>query len=199
MFLIFYILIEFSVIDNNKGSLVYRLSVVLALNQLACSMKFKEDFDFLLTMSSTRMEIFKSMLGAAVVVSIICSVLILIEQYIVDFLNNSFGFLNIIDPFHFFAAYSIENLLSQFVYFFMLCVFFSIFGLLMGSLFAVFVILLPLLALNFYRHDQLSNSFTAMKEFLMNFNVISGSVYLFIFSIIFALIAYLNIRKLPQK
>ena len=45
MFLVFYFLIKFSLINLGEGSLVYRLWVLIIF-QFAISMRFKEDFDF---------------------------------------------------------------------------------------------------------------------------------------------------------
>ena len=134
MFLLYIGLIKTSLINISSGSLVYRLwgSVIV---QFAWTMRFKEDFDFLLTLSNTRNDIFLSLLGVAFGFSAFFSGLIVLERLIVDHLNNVFGYHNITDPFHFFAPYSTDNLYLQFVFFLVLCVCLSIFGLLMGSLF----------------------------------------------------------------
>ena len=211
MFLLFYCLIKFSVINQSEGSLVYRLWV-LVITQFAISMRFKEDFDFLLTLSNTRNDIFQSLLGVAFGFSAFFSGLIVLERVIVDHLNNVFGYKNIVDPFHFFAPYSTDNLYLLFIFFLMLSVCLSIFGLLMGSLFYRFgkkftlafwlmfssipMIFFPLLL---WSRGQLAASIKAVGEFLGNFDVLAGSGYLLILAIVFGIAAYLNIRRLPQK
>lgn len=210
MFFIFYLLIKFSVINHTEGSLVYRLwgSVIV---QFAWTMRFKEDFDFLLTLNNTRNDIFLSLLGVAFGFSAFFSGLIVLERLIVDHLNNVFGYHNITDPFHFFAPYSTDNLYLQFVFFLVLCVCCSIFGLLLGSLFYRFgkkftlafwlmfssipMVFFPLLLWR----GRLSSSITAMGEFLKSFDILAGSGCLFFLIIVFGTAAYLNIRRLPQK
>jgi hypothetical protein len=134
LFFIFYPLIKFNVIGEHEGSLVYRLWVLLIV-QFGITMKFKEDFDFLLTLSNTRSVIFQSQLGVVFVFSSVISLLIVLERQIVDHLNNVFGFHNIIDPFHFLSPYGSDNIFMQFLFFFTFGVCLSLFGLLMGSLF----------------------------------------------------------------
>ena len=134
MILTFYPLIKLSVINPSQGSLVYRLSVLI-IYHFAISMRFREDFDYLLTLSSTRKDIFRSHLLVALGFSALLSGLIVLETLLVDHLNNVFGFHNITDPFHFFSAYSTGHLFLQFIFFFMLCGFLSGLGLLLGSLF----------------------------------------------------------------
>jgi len=211
---LYYGLIKTSLINASEGSLVYRLwgSVIF---QFAITMRFKEDFDFFLTLSNTRNEIFQSLLGVVLCFSAFFSGLIVLERLIVDYLNNIFGYHNITDPFHFFSPYSTANLYVQFIFFLVLCVCCSLFGLLMGSLFYRFgkkftlafwlmfssipMVFLPLLLWPLYRGGNLSRSITAMGEFLRNFDVLACSGYLFILTIVFTIAAYLNIRRLPQK
>jgi hypothetical protein len=215
MFIVFYPLIKFSLIGRYEGSLVYRLFLVLVINHFAWTMRFKEDFDFLLTLSNTRNDIFKSIIGVAVIFSALFSVLIILERLIVDFLNNLFGYYNITDPFFFFSPYSTDNLFIQFAFFFILCVCSSMLGLLIGSLIYRFgkkftiafwltfsiipIVFIPLLLWTFYERSDLSRSVTGIGEFLKNFDLLTSSIYLFILAIIFCLSAYLNIRRLPQK
>jgi len=214
MFLIYYFLINFSLINQREGSLVYRLWFLI-IYQFAISMRFKEDFDFLLTLSSTRSEIFQSLLGVAIFFSAIFSGLIVLERLIVDHLNNVLEFYNISDPFHFLSPYGTDSILSQIVFFFMICVCCSIFGLLMGSLFyrfgkkftlafwllfsAIPTVIFPLLLWIFHLRGHLSMSITAMGEFLKFFDVMSFSWFFFILSIVFGAAALFNIRRLPQK
>lgn len=214
MFLIFYILIRTSLINSSEGSIAYRLWG-LALFQFAVSMRFREDFDFFLTLSNTRKEIFLSLAGVSIGFSIIFSGLIVIERLTVDYLNNVLGLHNIVDPFHFFAPYSSDSLLLLFVFFLVLCVLCSVSGLLIGSLFyrfgrkfmltfwlmfsTILLIFLPLFI--WYRHQDsyLSRFITVIWEFLKNFDVLSCSVYLFILTIGIGTAAYMNIRRLPQN
>lgn len=210
MFLIFYLLIKFSIINQGEGSLVYRLWGAIIV-QFAWTMRFKEDFDFLITLSHTRDGIFLSLVGVAIGFSIFFSGLIVLERLIVDHLNHVFGFHNITDPFHLFAPYARHDVFVQFLFFFVLCVCFSLFGLLMGSLFyrfgkkfilafwlifsAVPIVFFPILLWR----GQLSESIRAAGAFLNHFDVPAASGFLFIFTIVFGMAAYLNIRRLPQK
>ena len=212
--LVFYPLIKFSVINPGEGSLVYRLWVFIIV-QFAITMKFQEDFDFLLTLSNTRKDIFLSLFGVAVTFSTFISGLIVLERVLVDYLNDVFEFNNIIDPFHFVAPYITDNLFVQFVFFFILSVCSSVFALLIGSLFyrfgkkfiwtfwllfsAIPTIFFPLLLWKFHQSGRLSSSLSAMGEFLRDFNILAGSGYLLIFTIIFSLAAFLSIRRLGQK
>jgi len=210
MLLVSYVLIKTSVINTHSGGLFYRIwgSVLF---QFAISMRFKEDFDFLLTLSNTRKDIYYSLLGVTIGFSAFFSGLIVLERLIVDHLNHVFGYNNITDFFHFLAPYATENVLLQFVFFLMLCTCCCIFGLLMGSLFyrfgkkftlafwlmfsAVPVVFFPFVLWG----SQSSGSLTAMGAFLKNFDVLAGSGVLFVLTIVFSMIAYLNIRRLPQK
>lgn len=214
MFLVFYGLIKFSLINSHSGSLVYRLSFFI-LTLFAFTMRFKEDFDFLLTMSNTRNTIFLAMSAAVFILSIFCSSLIVVERLIVDLLNTVLNFKNMIDPFYFFAAYATDNLLLQFFFFLMLSCFVSMSGLFLGSLFyrfgkiftlffwlvfsAVPTLSVPLLLWLFHQHGQLSGFIADAGEFLGNFDLAAGSGYLLILTVITVIAAYLNIRKLPQK
>ncbi len=214
MFLIFYLLIKFSLINQGEGSFVYRLWF-LVIFQFAISMRFKEDFDFLLTLGSSRNEIFQSLMGVGLFFSFLFSGLIILEQIIVDLLNNLFGYHNIIDPFHFLSPYGSDNILIQFVFFFMLSVCCSIFGMLFGSLFyrfgkkftlafwlllsAIPTILIPLFLWIFHQRGQLSTSISAIGEYLRYFDLMSVSWFFFILTIVFGVSTYLNIRRLPQN
>ena len=198
LFLIFYPLIKLDVITENEGSLVYRLWVLLIV-QFAITMKYKEDFDFLLTFSNTRLNIFLSQLGVIWIFNSLISVFIVLEKQIVDHLNNIFGFHKIIDPFHFLSPYGSDNIFMQFFFFLALGVCLSLFGLLMGSLFYRFgkkfmvsfwlifstipTVVFPLILWIFYLQNKLEQSITSMVEFLKNFDLLVSSGYLFILTI----------------
>lgn len=214
MLLLYYGLIKTSLINTSEGSLVYRIwgSIIF---QFAVTMRFKEDFDFFLTLSNTRNEIFQSLLGVVFCFSAFFSGLIVMERLIVDHLNNIFGYHNITDPFHFFSPYGTDNLYVQFVFFLVLCFCCSVFGILMGSLFyrfgrkftiafwlmfsAIPLVFFPLLLWPLYQQGNLSKFISALGAFLGNFDVLASSGYLLILTIVFSIAAYLNIRRLPQK
>ncbi len=214
MLLVYHGLIKYSIINQGNGSLFYRIWG-LVIFYFAISMIFKENYDYLLTLGSTRKEIFYSSLGVSLGFSTFFSGLIVLERLVVDYLNNAFGYNNISDLFHFFAPYRTDNYFLQFIFFFMLCACCSTSGLLLGSLFYrlgekfifafwlmfsfIIMMLLTPLVWNFYLIGRLSNFNSAMLVFLKNFNVLTGSGYLLILSIIFSIAAYLNIRRLPQK
>ena len=214
IFSVFYGLIRTDLINISSGSLVYRIWGLI-LFQFAISTRFKEDFDFLLTLSNTRQEIFQSLLGVGIAFSTLFSGLIVLERLIVDLLNNRFGYQNIADPFHFFSAYATNNLFLQFLFFLVLSICCSIFGLLLGSLFyrfgkifrwvfwlmisSILIIYFPLLLWSLYQSSRLSILMTSVGDFLRTFNVLASSGYLFMLTIVFSLAAYLNIRRLPQK
>ena len=96
---VFYILIQTGFVGTSRGSLVYRIWALIVY-QFIVSAKFQEDFDYFLTFSNTRKEIFYSLGTAAVVNSIFISLIIVLEKVMIDFLNVQFGYRNIIDPFH---------------------------------------------------------------------------------------------------
>ncbi len=210
MLLMYYIFIKTSVIISYTGGFIYRLWGVVIF-QFAVSMRFKEDFDFLLTLSNTRKNIFQTLLGAAVGFSAFFSCMIVLERLTVDFFNDFFGYHNIIDSIHSISPYAVDNLFLQLIFFFMLCVCCSTFGLVMGSLFYRFgkkftlafwlifssvpVAFFPLLIWP----GRSTKFFTAAGDFLRNFDVPACSGYLFILTSAFCFAAYLNIRRLPQK
>jgi hypothetical protein len=214
MTVVYYGLIQADLINNSSGSLVYRIWG-LVLFQFVISLRFKEDFDFLLTMSNTRKEIFQSLLGVAIAFSLLFSALIVLERVSIDALNGRLGYQHTTDPFHSFSPYVTSNPFSQFLFFSLLTSCCSIFGLLLGSLFyrlgkmfrlifwliffSILIIYLPLLLWSLYQSNHLSQVVTSSGAFLMNFNLLAGSGYLLLLVIIFTLAAYLNIRKLPQK
>ena len=211
---VFWILIQTSIISTQSGSLFYRLWGV-AFFQLGVSLKFKDDFDFFLILSNSRMTIFQSMVGVGIVFSAVLSLIIILEQVVVDFLNDYLGFYNIIDPFHFTAPYLTDNVFLQFIFFMTLCMCFALVGLLLGSLSyrfgklfilggwlvvsAIFVLFLPWLMWNAYQEGELSMMLESVSQFFVNFDLLVSSGYLLIFALVFAVAAYLNIRRLPQK
>ncbi|MCP5096984.1 MAG: hypothetical protein GY943_15655 [Chloroflexi bacterium] len=214
MTLISYGLIRADLINSSSGGLFYRFWGII-LFQFVISTRFKEDFDFLLTLSNSRKEIFQSLLGVAIAFSILFSGLIVLERLIIDGLNNRFGYQNFTDPFHFFAPYVTDNLFLQFLFFLLLSTCCSIIGTLIGSLFyrfgkifrlafwiifsSIFMIYIPLLLWSLYQSSRLSTSIGTIGEFLSNFNVLASSGYLFMLTIVLSLGLYLNIRRLPQK
>ncbi|KAA3664847.1 MAG: hypothetical protein DWQ04_03630 [Chloroflexi bacterium] len=214
MALLSYGLIKADLINSRSGGLVYRIWGVI-LFQFAISLRFKEDFDFMLTLSNTRKEIFQSLLGVALAFSTIFSGLIILERLMVDALNNLLGFQNFTDPFHFVSPYVTDNLFIQYLFFLMLCVCCSILGILIGSLFYRFgklfrlafwtvivstsILIIPLLLWSLYQQNDLTRFITDTGVFFKNFNLLASSGYLLILTIAFSIGAYVNILKLPQK
>jgi len=136
MLLVYIVLLRVSIISGDEGSFIYRIwgSIVF---QFAVTMRFKEDFNFFLTLSNTRTQIFKSLLGAAIGFSAFFSILITLERYIVDKINIAQGFYNINDPIHLLAPYATEFYSLTFLFFFICCVLLSNVSILLGSLFTV--------------------------------------------------------------
>jgi len=214
MSIVYFALIQTSIISAESGGLFYRLWGVIFL-QLGVSLKFQEDYDFFLTLSNTRMAIYQSLVGVGVGFSMLLTLLIILEQVIVDLLNGYFGFHNITDPIHFIAPYLTDNLMLQFIFFWMLCICFAVFGLMMGSLSyrfgkffilaswllasGLFILFLPWLLWTSYQNGSLSNFTTSITEYFINFDLLINSGYLLILSLGFAFAAFLNIRRLPQK
>jgi hypothetical protein len=179
------------------------------------TMKFQEDFDFLMTLSNTRKSLFISLTSVVIAFSILVSMLIIFEKVLVDYLNNVFGFRNIVDPFHFWSPYLTDNPVMQYTFFLMLAITCSMFSLLMGSLFYRFgklftlafwllfsatpTVLFPLLLWTLHQQGHLSDAFMATTYFLRNFDLWQGSVWLLVIASLFGLLAYLNINRLEQK
>lgn len=214
MILISYILIKTSVFSETTGSLVYRLwNCIFFL--FATSTKFKEDFDYLLTMSNTRKEIFSSFVSVMFGFSVFFSGLIIFEKILVDRLNYAFGFFNIVDPFHFVAPYASGNVALQFIFFLTFCFVSSIFGLLLGSLFyrfgrkfivafwiifsAIPVVFFPIYLWILHRQGELAIAMKNMGSFFRYFDLLNASGTLLLLSVIFGLAAWVNIRRLPQN
>lgn len=214
MVVVYISLMQTSVISSESGSLFYRIWALLFF-QLAISLKFKEDFDFLLTLSHTRSIIFQSMVAVGVVFSALLSFIIVLERVIVDYLNALWGFENIYDPFYFTAPYLTDNLLLQFIFFWMACIVCASFGLLMGSLSyrfgkafilaswlvigSAFILGLPWFLWDLYTKGQLAAFTATFTDKVVNFNLLISSAYLLLFSAVFIVAAYVNIRRLPQK
>jgi len=207
-------LIQTSVINENDGSLIYRLSgSVIFL--FAVFIRFKEDFDFLLTLSMTRRDIYLAKLATAFGFSLLFSGLIVLERLIVDYLNEIFGYSHFNDPFHFFAPYATENHPAQFVYFLMLCLCCSFGGLLLGSLFYRFgkkftlvfwllfsaapTIVLPMFLWALHQRGELKESMSALGTYLNTFDVPGASGSLLILAVVFCAAAWVNIRRLQQN
>lgn len=214
MLIVYWALMQTAIISTQSGSLFYRLWGVVFF-QLGISLKFKEDFDFFLMLSHSRMTIFQSLVGVGVLFSVVLSFLVIVEQVVVDRLNSFLGFQNMTDPFFFWAPYQSENLLLQFIFFLMLCICFALFGLMMGSLSyrfgklfilgswlvisSVGILILPWFLWRLYQNGNLSSFATAVADSLGNFDLLVSSGYILILSLVFAGAAYLNIRRLPQK
>ncbi len=130
MGLLSYALIQSDLVNSREGSLVYRIWGLVVF-QFAISTRFKEDFDFWLTLSHTRQQIFQSLVGVAVAFGVFFSAAIVLERLLIDYLNQRWGYLNVNDPIHFFAPYATDNLFWQFLFFFLLTVCCSLLGLLL--------------------------------------------------------------------
>ncbi|MCP4419592.1 MAG: hypothetical protein GY805_23515 [Chloroflexi bacterium] len=214
MALLSYALIQSDLVNRSEGSLVYRIWGVVIF-QFAISTRFKEDFDFWLTLSNTRKQIFQSLLGVAMFFSLFFSGMIVLERLLIDYLNQRWSYLNITDPIHFFAPYTTDSLFWQFFFFFGLTAFCSLLGLLLGSLFyrygkifrlafwiivsSIFLLILPFLFWSLYRQSALSGVMADTSAFLRDFNVLASSGYLLILTILLGAAAYLSIHRLPQK
>lgn len=214
MLIIYYWFIQSGLIATDSGGFMYRLWGIV-LFHFAVSLRFKEDFDFLLTLSNTRKDIFQTFLSVALGYSLIFTIFIIFEAIIVDALNSMFGYQNFTDPFHFVAPYMTDNHLLQFIFFFLLLSSLSLFGLLMGSLFyrfgkrftlafwlifsSIFVLYLPFLLLSRYQNNTYANFIETVQTSLMNFDLSVSSIYMFFLAMIFAIATFLNMRRLPQK
>jgi len=212
--IVFIVLIQASIVNPSRGSLVYRLSALI-IYQFIVSAKFQEDFDFFLTFSNTRKDIFYSLGSVAVVNSAIISALIALEKVIIDLLNGWFGYNNPIDPFHAFAPYATDNIFSLFFYFLMLSTALSFLGMLLGSLsyrygrrfdllvWAIVaflsIIYVPLAMWSLHQQDRLTTALNTFGEFLAGFNVWTQSGNLLLISIALSAVAFLNLRRLPQE
>jgi hypothetical protein len=210
----FYVLIRFSLINENEGSLVYRL-FFLIISVGAFSMRFKEDFDFFLTLGYSRREIFTVMLSVSLVLSFGVSMLVVAEKEVVDSLNEAIGLRNVIDPFHFVSPYRTGSVVSRFVFFFSLSAGAAVFGILMGSLFyrwgklfmtlywiavsAVPAFILSVMTLVAHHNGRLDEAAASFKAFVGGFGLMPASGYLAAAAVLFGVLAHASIRKLPQK
>jgi hypothetical protein len=214
MVLVYGALIHTSVINEHDGSLVYRIwgSVIFLF---AVSIRFREDFDYLLTLSNTRRDIFLAQLGTALGFSALFSGLMVLERVIVDHLNHVLGYHNITDPLHLFAPYAVNNILLQFVYFLMLCACCFSAGMLLGSLFyqlgkrftlvfwlffsAIPTIILPVVLWTQHQRGELTQSLRTLGTYLKTFDVLGASGIILVITVVFSTATWLNIRRLPQK
>lgn len=214
MALVYWGLLKFSLISESGGSFIYRLwgSVVFLF---AISIRFKEDFDFMLTLSSRRIDIFWAYLGVALSYSALMSGLIVLERVLVDYFNALMGYRHLTDALHFWAPYTITAPLLQFFYFLMLSLCASLAGLLIGSLFyrlgrkfmmlfwlvfsALPMVVTPLLLWMLHQRSQLAGCLKALGDCLKGFDVLVSSCALFALSLVFSVFLYLNMRKLPQR
>jgi hypothetical protein len=211
---VFYVLIQTGIVGPSRGSLVYRISA-LVVYQFIVSTKFQEDFDYFLTFSNTRKEIFYSLSSVAIISSTLISIIIVLEKMVIDFLNGRLGYRNITDPFHAFAPYATDNIFSLFFFFLTFCIALSFLGMLLGSLSYRFgkkfdlivwatvafisIIYLPLAMWSLYQEDRLTVGLTTFFESLGGFNVWANSGYLLLIAIVLGAMTYINLRRLPQK
>ncbi|MCK5147551.1 hypothetical protein KAR48_12410 [bacterium] len=214
MLLVSTALIKTSVITEHDGSLIYRIwgSVVFLF---AISIRFKEDFDFMLALSITRQNIFLAQLCTILGFSGIFSGLILLERIIVDYSNQVLGYHNISDPLHFWAPYSCGNLFLQFIYFFTLIFCCSAAGLLLGGIFYRFgkkctlifwlifsampMLLAPVYLWALHQQGRLTSVMTDLGTMLKNFDVLTASATMLIAATVISIAAWLNTRRLPQR
>jgi hypothetical protein len=211
---IFYVLIQAGSVSPSRGSLVYRICALI-IYQFIVSAKFREDFDYFLTFSNTRKEIFYSLSSVAIISSTLISIIIVLEKIVIDFLNEWLGYRNITDPFHAFAPYATDNIFALFFFFLTLCIALSFLGMLLGSLSYRFgkkfdlivwaavafisIIYLPLAMWSLYQEDQLTVGLTTFFESLGGFNVWANSSYLLLIAIVLGAFTFVNLRRLPQK
>ena len=214
IFVIFFILIQTGIIGTSNGSLVYRIWALVVF-QFVVSTKFQEDFDYFLTFSNTRKEIFYTLGSVILINSAIISIIIVLEKVTIDFLNGRLGYQNIVDPFHAFSPYATGNIFLLFIFFLTLSIALSFLGMLLGSLsyrigkkFDLIVwtavsilslIYLPLAMWSLSQQGRLTAVLTAFGEFLGGFNVWANSSYLLLIAIGLGGLTYLNLLRLPQK
>jgi|GEM_PF-2761869 len=214
MLLVSVALIKTSVITPAHGSLMYRIwgSVVFLF---AISIRFKEDFEFMLTLGSTRRDIFAAQLGTVLGFSGIFSALILLERVLVDHLNQVLGYVHINDALHLWAPYASGSLWLQFIYFFTLIFCCSAAGLLLGGLFyrlgrwftlifwlafsAVPMLILPMYGWALYQRGEFAQVMSALGITLRGFDVGAASWMMLSVAAVFSAAAWLNTRRLPQK
>jgi hypothetical protein len=214
MLLVSILLIQTSVISEQEGSLIYRLSTSVFF-LFAVFTKFKEDFDFLLTISTIRRDVFIAQIITALGLSALIGFLVVVEKIIVDQLNQMLGFHNFVDPFYFFSAYRLDSLFLQFIYFWALGFCCAMIGMLLGTLFyrlgkkftlifwlvfsALPTIFLPMYLWLLYQRNELGSSMSNVGNYLATFEVPGASGSLLIVAVVVGAATWLNMRRLPQN
>ncbi len=214
MIIVSYALIQTSIISEREGGLIYRLGTSVFF-LFAVFTKFKEDFDFLLTISTTRRDVFIAQIITALGLSALIGFLVVVEKVIVDRLNEMLGFYNLVDPFHFFSPYTVSGHFLQFIYFWALGFCCALVGMLFGSLFyrfgkiftlvfwlifsAIPTIFLPMYLWLLYQRNELGSSMSNVGNYLTTFDVAGASVSLLLLGVVFGAATWLNMRRLPQN
>ncbi len=212
--IIYVALIMTRIFSESGGGLIYRIwGATIFL--FAIFIQFKDDFNFMLTLSMTRWEVFLGKMATAFSFGFIFGLLILLERIIVDRLNVVFNFQNITDPFHFWSPYQTDNLFVMFIYFFLLSLCFSLVGIFLGTLFyrfgnkfvlafwlifsAIPTVFLPFFLWVQYKRGILGENMSALGSYLTNFNLLGASASLFVITLLIAGLTWLNIRRLSQN
>ncbi len=209
-----FFLIKYSIISTSDGSFFYRIWGILFM-VLAVSLRFKEDFNYLLTLGNTRLKIFQTNMVFNTGLSVLVALVVLIEKLVVDKLNIILNYRNITDFFHLISPYSTNNILLQFLYFLSLSILISMAGFLIGTLFyrlgnkftIVFWVVvsgvLPLVILlyvsYFHQRGELETVIYDIKIYLQSFNLLKSSMFYLLFGAFAGLGAYFNIRRLVLK
>jgi len=206
-------LIKTGIFSEADGSFVNRIwgSIIFLF---AIFVKFKEDFNYLLTMSSTRLEIFLGKMATALTFSFVFGFIIILERMITDRLNIAFNFHNITDPMYYWAPYASDSLFAAFFYFFTMCLLYSISGIFLGTLFyrygnkfvtifwlvfsAIPSVFLPFLMWVQYKNGVLGSTMSALGTYLRTFNLYSASATMLFITLGIVLLTWLNMRRLPQ-
>ncbi len=210
MTITYYALIKTSVISSAEGALFYRLWTALFF-LFGTSIKFREDYNFFLSMSSTRQEVYRALTGVTLIFSASFGFLMVLEKHLVDSINRALGFLNPTDPFHFLSPYTSEDIVLPFLFFFTLSALCSLSGVFLGSVFYRFgkkftlifwllfssipLLILPLSLLHKNAKENLIETWRVLKIF----DLASASGLLAGGTLLLAIALYINIRKLPQK
>jgi hypothetical protein len=204
-------LIKTSVITETSGSLIYRFWGVLFF-LFGISLRFREDFDFLLMMGDTRRNFFWATLGVNLFFSAAVGVFIVVERSVVDYLNDLYNYHNVVDFIHFMAPYATENLFHQFFFFFafgtavsQFCLMTGSFSYRFGKIFtALFWTALPVMVFIVFpgllwMRGNLTETMKSLLFFLYTFSPVPASLILLFAAAVFSAAAFLNIRKLPQR
>lgn len=207
-----FLLIKTSVITTSQGSLFYRVWGVAIFIFIIQMVRFREEFNTLLILSTPRTDIIKLCYLLSTLFSLTGSFLIVSEKVLIDKLNGILGFGNIVDPFHFIAPYIETNILFQLLFFFMLCLNLSLLGHLLGSLFyrfgkfftASFWIVLSALLLIIipsvkFVNDQFTVWMYNTSQFFTTFSLGYATLVLGFLSAVFSVGIYINVRRLPQR